>query len=59
MQMGFVLGLGLAVVVGLGLQFGAGIFSNNVNVLGLISVGVPVKLYFFHYQKFLANWIIM
>lgn len=41
LQMGFVLGLGLAVVVGLGLQFGAGIFSNNVNVLGLISVGVP------------------
>lgn len=43
--MGFVLGLGLALVVGLGLQFGSGIFTNDKNVLHLISIGVPVFLF--------------
>ncbi|XP_059651845.1 protein DETOXIFICATION 43-like [Cornus florida] len=41
LQMGFVLGLGLAVVVGLGLQFGSGIFSKDKDVLYFISIGVP------------------
>ncbi|KAL2940416.1 Protein DETOXIFICATION 43 [Bienertia sinuspersici] len=41
LQMGFVLGLGLSVVVGLGLQFGDRIFSNNLSVLHLISTAVP------------------
>ncbi|KNA09063.1 hypothetical protein SOVF_157050 [Spinacia oleracea] len=41
LQMSFILGLGLSVVVGVGLQFGDGIFSNDKNVLHLISVGVP------------------
>lgn len=41
LQMSFVLGLGLAVVVGLGLQFGGWIFTNSKNVLQLISIGVP------------------
>uniref|UniRef100_A0A803LBZ5 Protein DETOXIFICATION n=1 Tax=Chenopodium quinoa TaxID=63459 RepID=A0A803LBZ5_CHEQI len=41
LQMSFVLGLGLAVVVGLGLQFGDGIFTSDKRVLHLISIGVP------------------
>lgn len=41
LQMSFVLGLGLAVVVGIGLQFGDRIFSKDVNVLHIISIGVP------------------
>ncbi|XP_057978664.1 protein DETOXIFICATION 43 [Malania oleifera] len=41
LQMGFVLGLALAVVVGAGLQFGSGIFSKDKNVLHLISIGIP------------------
>ncbi|PSS24465.1 Protein DETOXIFICATION like [Actinidia chinensis var. chinensis] len=41
LQMGFVLGLGLAVVVGLGLRFGSGIFSKDKHVIHLISIGIP------------------
>lgn len=41
LQMAFVLGLGLTLVVGLGLQFGSVVFSNDKNVLRLISIGVP------------------
>lgn len=42
MQLGFVLGLGLSVVVGLGLYFGSGIFTKDVNVVHLINIGIPV-----------------
>ncbi|KAL3815082.1 hypothetical protein ACJIZ3_016350 [Penstemon smallii] len=41
LQMGFVLGLGLAVLVGLGLEFGSGIFSKDKNVIYMISIGIP------------------
>ncbi|GMH04424.1 hypothetical protein Nepgr_006263 [Nepenthes gracilis] len=41
LQMGFVLGLALAVVVGVGLRFGDVIFSKDINVLNLICVGIP------------------
>ncbi|XWS45721.1 hypothetical protein CRYUN_Cryun14cG0003800 [Craigia yunnanensis] len=41
LQMSFVLGVGLAVVVGVGLYFGSGIFSKDATVLHLISIGVP------------------
>ncbi|EYU27049.1 hypothetical protein MIMGU_mgv1a004702mg [Erythranthe guttata] len=41
LQMGFVLGLGLAVFVGVGLQFGSGIFSKDKNVIHMIAIGVP------------------
>ncbi|KAK4756672.1 hypothetical protein SAY87_006799 [Trapa incisa] len=41
LQMGFILGLGLAVVVGIGLRFGSVVFSKDVNVQHLIFVGVP------------------
>ncbi|KAL6957543.1 Protein DETOXIFICATION 43 [Sarracenia purpurea var. burkii] len=41
LQMGFVLGMGLTVVVGLGLQFGSGIFSKDKNVIHLINIGIP------------------
>ncbi|CAA0808902.1 MATE efflux family protein FRD3 [Striga hermonthica] len=41
LQMGFVLGLGLAVFVGLGLQFGSGIFTGDRNVIRVIAIGVP------------------
>lgn len=43
--MGFVLGLGLSVVVGLGLRFGSGIFSRDMNVQHLIYVGIPVRIF--------------
>ncbi|KAF5936117.1 hypothetical protein HYC85_027246 [Camellia sinensis] len=36
------LGLRLAVVVGLRLQFGSGIFTKDKNVVHLISIGIPV-----------------
>lgn len=42
--MGFVLGVGLSLVVGFGLYFGAGIFSKNVNVIHFIRIGVPVRI---------------
>lgn len=41
LQMSFVLGVGLAVVVGVGLYYGSGIFSKDASVLHLISIGVP------------------
>ncbi|KAI6675845.1 hypothetical protein NL676_036641 [Syzygium grande] len=41
LQMGFVLGLGLTVIVGVGLRFGSGVFSKDVNVQHLIFVGIP------------------
>ncbi|KAL0374308.1 UNVERIFIED_CONTAM: protein DETOXIFICATION 43 [Sesamum radiatum] len=41
LQMGFVMGLGLALVVGLGLQFGSGIFSKDKNVIHIIAIGIP------------------
>ncbi|XP_044490868.1 protein DETOXIFICATION 43-like [Mangifera indica] len=41
LQMGFVLGLGLAALVGLGLYFGSGIFSKDVHVIHLINIGIP------------------
>ncbi|GLT37072.1 hypothetical protein SLA2020_114080 [Shorea laevis] len=40
-QMGFVLGMGLSLVVGVGLYFGSGVFSNDPKVLQIICIGVP------------------
>ena len=54
--MGFVLGLGLAVAVGLGLQFGGGIFSPNPAVLHLISIAVPVINIILHVKHLQANY---
>ena len=42
--MGFVLGLGLSVFVGLGLYFGAGVFSKDAAVIHLIAIGIPVLI---------------
>ncbi|KAK9274389.1 hypothetical protein L1049_019203 [Liquidambar formosana] len=41
LQLGLVLGLVLAVFLGVGLQFGARLFTNDINVLNLISIGIP------------------
>ncbi|KAJ6302867.1 hypothetical protein OIU77_016875 [Salix suchowensis] len=41
LQMSFILGLGLAVVVGLGLHFGDIIFSKDLTVLHFIAIGIP------------------
>lgn len=46
LQMSFVLGVGLSVLVGGGLYFGAGVFSKDVAVIHLIRLGLPV--YFPH-----------
>lgn len=39
--MGFVLGVGLSVAVGIGFYFGAGVFSKNADVVNLIRIGMP------------------
>ncbi|XP_011025438.1 PREDICTED: MATE efflux family protein FRD3-like [Populus euphratica] len=41
LQMSFILGLGLAVFVGLGLHFGDVIFSKDPDVLHIIAIGIP------------------
>lgn len=41
LQMSFILGLGLAVFVGLGLHFGGVIFSKDPDVLHIIAIGIP------------------
>ncbi|XP_040994592.1 protein DETOXIFICATION 43-like isoform X2 [Juglans microcarpa x Juglans regia] len=40
-QMGVVVGLGLLVIVGGGLYFGAGVFTKDKNVLHLMYLGIP------------------
>ncbi|KAJ0948385.1 putative multi antimicrobial extrusion protein [Helianthus annuus] len=41
LQMAFVMGLGLALLVGLGLHFGSGVFTKDINVIHIITIGVP------------------
>ncbi|OMO69771.1 Multi antimicrobial extrusion protein [Corchorus capsularis] len=41
LQMSIVLGVGLAVFVGVGLYFGSGIFTKDAKVVHIISIGVP------------------
>ncbi|KAJ9164351.1 hypothetical protein P3X46_023940 [Hevea brasiliensis] len=41
LQLGLLLGLSLAVILGLGLSFGARLFTSDVNVLHMISIGIP------------------
>ncbi|MED6119055.1 Protein DETOXIFICATION 42, variant 2 [Stylosanthes scabra] len=41
LQMGLVLGVGLAFILGTGLHFGAKLFTQDVNVLHLIRIGIP------------------
>ncbi|KAH1207693.1 Protein DETOXIFICATION 42 [Glycine max] len=41
LQMGLVLGLALAFILGIGLHFGAKIFTQDANVLHLIQIGIP------------------
>ncbi|KAL7176003.1 hypothetical protein ACSBR2_029557 [Camellia fascicularis] len=42
LQLGLVLGFVLALILEVGLQLGAKLFTNDVNVLHLISVGIPL-----------------
>lgn len=42
MQLGLVLGVALAVLLGVGLHFGARLFTKDAGVLHLISIGIPV-----------------
>ncbi|KAK9939682.1 hypothetical protein M0R45_016371 [Rubus argutus] len=41
LQLGLVLGLMLTIILGVGLQYGARLFTKDVNVLHLISLGIP------------------
>lgn len=41
LQLGLVLGLMLAAILGVGLQYGARLFTKDVNVLHLIGIGIP------------------
>lgn len=43
LQLGLVLGLMLAAILGVGLQYGARLFTKDVNVLHLIGIGIPVS----------------
>lgn len=45
--MGFVMGIGLALLVGLGLQFGSGVFTKDINVKHIITIAVPVRINLF------------
>lgn len=45
LQMGFVMGLGVALLIGLGLEFGSGVFSKDISVKHIISIGLPVLIY--------------
>ncbi|PWA43551.1 multi antimicrobial extrusion protein [Artemisia annua] len=42
LQMGFVLGLGVVLLIGLGLQFGSGVFTKDIYVQRIISIGIPI-----------------
>lgn len=42
------MGLGLALLVGLGLQFGSGVFTKDINVKYIITLGVPVFILSFN-----------
>lgn len=46
MQLGLVLGLVLAVTLGMGMKYGAKLFTSDANVLNLISIGIPVIVFF-------------
>lgn len=39
------MGLGVALLVGVGLQFGSGVFTKDINVKHIISIGVLVYIY--------------
>ncbi|OVA19421.1 Multi antimicrobial extrusion protein [Macleaya cordata] len=41
LQLGLVLGLILSIVLGVGLHFGSSLFTDDINVLHLISIGIP------------------
>ncbi|XP_076917761.1 protein DETOXIFICATION 42-like [Bidens hawaiensis] len=41
LQMGVVMGLAVTLLIGLGLQFGSGVFTKDINVKHIISIGVP------------------
>uniref|UniRef100_A0A0A0K8B8 Protein DETOXIFICATION n=1 Tax=Cucumis sativus TaxID=3659 RepID=A0A0A0K8B8_CUCSA len=41
LQMSFILGVGLAIIVGIGMFFGAGIFSRDIHVQHLIHLAIP------------------
>lgn len=51
-QMAFVLGLGLSLVVGVGLQFGSGVFTKDKHVLHLITLAVPVYILLENFKSF-------
>jgi len=51
LQMSFVLGMGLSVLVGVGFYFGAGIFSKDANVVHLIKIGIPVYIHIISLNK--------
>ncbi|KAL8262418.1 hypothetical protein R6Q59_023767 [Mikania micrantha] len=42
LQMGFVMGLGVTLFIGLGLRFGSGVFTKDINVKHIITIGVPL-----------------
>lgn len=57
--MGFVLGLGLSVFVGMGLYFGAGIFTKDPNVIHLIAIGIPVLISTLNINKYNTSTMIL
>lgn len=45
LQLGLALGLVLSLIVTIGLQFSSGLFTKDINVLRLLSLGIPVSLF--------------
>ena len=43
MQLSIVLGVGLTVVLGLAMKFGAGVFTRDAAVIDVIHKGIPVR----------------
>jgi hypothetical protein len=43
LQLSIVLGMGLTVVLGLAMRFGAGIFTSDLPVIEVIHKGIPVR----------------
>nr|XP_029117060.1 protein DETOXIFICATION 42 isoform X2 [Elaeis guineensis] len=44
LQLSIVLGMALTLLLGLGLQFGSGIFTKDINVIQIIHKGIPVAV---------------
>ncbi|MQM10703.1 hypothetical protein Taro_043603, partial [Colocasia esculenta] len=45
LQLSVLLGLALSIIIGIGMKFGAGVFSGDSNVLKLVHIAIPRRVY--------------